>query len=294
MPLLSRRNAIRALGLGAAAATFSVWPAAARPRRLPDNASWAVFYGAHAPTEAFTGFNVVVLDPGFTGPLTPIMENGATLLGYVSLGEITEANPRFAEMQRAGVVLRENANWSGAHAVDMRRSAWTRYILRDLLPNVLAKGFHGIFIDTLDTPAHLEETDPVAHQGMIQAAARLVRAIRREHPDIPIMLNRGYAVLPEVVQAIDAVLAESLITTYDFQSQTYKWVDAETVAQQMLLLEPARTAARPIPIFSLDYWHSTDPVTLAQIYEQERAMGHAPYVATILLDQLVPEPSAPA
>lgn len=290
MPLLSRRNALTAIGLGAVAtAAFNARPAAAR--RLPRRASWVAFYGDRAEISQFAGYDVVVLDPHFVGDVAAINAAGATTLGYLSIGELSNRSPFFNQLNDPEALLHENPNWPGSYSIDARRSSWRRLILEQLIPSILAKGFNGLFLDTIDALVQAENIDFEGNQGMRDAGVQLIRAIRRANPDIPIMMNRGYSILPEVVDYIDALLAESLITTYDFQSRTYHFQSDEILQRQMAMLEPARDAPQPVPIYSLDYWNPADPATLNRIYDMERALGHAPYVATILLNELVPEPS---
>ena len=160
-----------------------------------------------------------------------------------------------------------------------------------MIPSILTKGFDGLFLDTIDALVQAENIDFQANQGMRDAGVQLIRAIRSANPEIPVMMNRGYSILPEVVDYIDALFAESLITTYDFNTRTYHFQTDENLGRQMAMLGPAREASQPVPIYSLDYWNPADPDTLNRIYEMERNLGHAPYVATILLNELVPEPS---
>lgn len=290
MALLSRRNALAAIGLGAVAtAAFNVFPAV--PRRLPRHASWLAFYGDRADLSSFAGYDVVVLDPHFTGDVAAINAAGSITLGYLSLGEFSNRSPFFSRLNDQAALMHENPNWPGTYVVDARRGSWRRLILEDLIPAILARGFKGLFLDTIDALAQAENADFRANAGMRDAGIQLIRAIRRAYPDVPIMMNRGYAILPEVADYIDALLAESLVTTYDFQTQTYHWQTDDDVQRQMAMLQPAREARQPIPIYSLDYWNPTDRASLDRIYQMERALGHAPYVATILLNELVPGPA---
>jgi hypothetical protein len=116
-----------------------------------------------------------------------------------------------------------------------------------------------------------------------------VDTIRARWPGLTLIMNRGYALLPHVVENIDAVIAESLITFPDQQSGGFAWVDPRQMEQQLSLLRPAAQRRPPLPILSLDYWHPEDVKTIAEIYRRERDLGHHPYVATRLLDQIVPE-----
>jgi uncharacterized protein (TIGR01370 family) len=287
--LLARRDALVAggVGLASAAAALGLWPALARQRRLPARVNWAVFYGDRSEIAAFEGYDVVVLDPHFTGEIATLAKGAATL-GYLSVGELSNRSPFFAKLGDDAAVLRENPNWPGTYAIDVRRPSWRRLVLEEIIPFIVAKGFNGLFLDTMDSLSQVENESFDAYRGMRDAGGELVRAMRRTYPDLAIMMNRGYAVLPDVVDVIDGVLAESLLTTYDFKTKTYQWVTSTSVDQHVQMLEPARKAGTPI--FSLDYWNPDDAPAIQRIYQSERAMGHAPYVATILLNQLVREP----
>jgi polysaccharide biosynthesis protein PelA len=144
-------------------------------------------------------------------------------------------------------------------------------------------------LDTLDTPPYLEQLDPVRYRGMREAAVELVNCIRARWPDMMLIMNRGYALLPDVVQNIDAVIAESLLTSPDQQTGKFAWADSSQVELQLALLYPATCRRPPLPILSLDYWDPSDAGTIVEIYRRERVIGHHPYVATRLLDQIVSE-----
>ncbi|MGJ3626639.1 hypothetical protein AB5I41_06865 [Sphingomonas sp. MMS24-JH45] len=72
------------------------------------------------------------------------------------------------------------------------------------------------FIDTLDNAEAMERADPTGAKGMIAAAATLLAAVRARYPAMRIMLNRGYAVLPQAADRIDYLLAEAMATRWSF------------------------------------------------------------------------------
>jgi hypothetical protein len=159
------------------------------------------------------------------------------------------------------------------------------------IPRLIARGFTGIFMDTLDTPPYLEQMQPDKYGGMRDAAVELVRSIRRAFPGITILMNRGYALLPELLGEIDAVVAESLLATYDFGGRSYKMVDPGVATEHLKILAAATSGGKAaLPVLSLDYWDSEDPITIREIYARERALGHRPYVGPILLDRVLAEP----
>jgi uncharacterized protein (TIGR01370 family) len=286
----SRRRTLGFLGGFVSALIAVTRGATARDRGLPAGLTWVVFYGVDADPAVLSSFDAVVLDPAYRGSLEACASKGAKLFGYVSLGEASTTHAVVPLPKDRTVLLEENPSWPGTWRVDVRNPAWKSMILNEAIPRLVAQGFVGLFLDTLDTPPYLEEIQPERYRGMRAAAIELVRAIRREFPDMLLMMNRGYVLLDELAPVVDAVVAESFMTTYDSATQVYKWVEPNTRQLQLDWLLAARARAPSLRVLSLDYWDPQDSKTITKIYEQERALGHSPYVATIALDRIVPEP----
>ena len=101
----------------------------------------------------------------------------------------------------------------GSWVVDIRKPEWSACVNDTLIPAITAQGFDGIMIDTIDSVTTLENTDPANYTGMKQAAVKLIKDIRARNPNLKIMLNRGFDVLPRCGEwDIDMVLAESIYT----------------------------------------------------------------------------------
>ncbi len=283
-----------ATGLATVALTAATFAAIsgqeAAARTIAQVRHWAVYYSDKAAPEAFAAYDLIVLDSRQHPPLQPLLNRGKMLLGYVSLGEVERHRSYYGAVKAQGLLLAPNPNWPESRYVDLRDPRWVRRVLEDIIPAVLQRGFHGIFIDTLDNAAHLERMDPVRYRGMTRAAARLVRAIRHHYPRIVIMLNRAYEILPRVASDVDILLGESVLTSYDFRTKRYRRVSPTDYRRQVGWLKAARRRNPRLRILSLDYWDPTDTATVAQIYRRQRRQGFVPYVSIIALDRLVPEP----
>ena len=256
--------------------------------RAENSIRWSVFYGVKADEAILASYDIVVLDSGFEGSIGLVAGGGTRVCGYLSLGEIRVSDPLFSSLDRAAL-LSENPDWPGTYRVDVRHPSWRSLVLERRIPSLVSQGFGGLMFDTLDTPPYLELLDPDRYHGMRDAAIGLVEAIRVRWPEMMLIMNRGYALLPDVVQKIDAIIAESLITSPDRQTGGFAWVEPEHVELQLTQLNPATRRSPSLPILSLDYWDPSDTGTIAEIYRRERELGHHPYVATRSLDQIVPE-----
>lgn len=255
---------------------------------------WAVCYSDQPAASDLASYDLVVLDAVRHPPLAPIRARQRTVLAYLSLTEMGNAHAAFGDLEAAGVVLDAHPGWSGTHYLDFRRPEWERLVLERLVPDALAAGFTGIFLDTLDDAAFLEAKDPATYAGMQTAAVRLVRSIRRTYPGAVLMVNRGYAVMPEIADAIDIVLGESVLATFDPQTKRYARVTESDVEWQVQQLRRAKTTNPSLKVLTLDYWDPGDVPGIRDLYHRQRANGFSPYVSTPLLDTLVPEPPAEA
>lgn len=251
---------------------------------------WAVYYADGAVAEDFRGYKLLVFDADRHPAVEPLTRAGALVLGYLSLGEVNRDRVWFGEVREKGILLEENPNWPGSYYVDVRHADWRKFVNARLVPEILAQGFQGVFLDTLDDPVELERRDPVSRGGMSGAAMELVKELRREFPSITIMMNRAYALLPAVAGSIDIALGESVYGTYDFQTKVYRAVPEAEYREQVRLLKEARARRPSLRICSLDYWDPGDRAGIRKIYRLQRANGFQPYVATVGLDQLVREP----
>jgi uncharacterized protein (TIGR01370 family) len=253
-------------------------------------ARWVVYYSDAIPNQTLEDFGIIVLDADHHPPLAPLKRQGKRLLGYISLGEVESFRPHYAAVKAEGILLQENLHWKGSYYVDLRDKRWTVRVIEKLVPEILAKGFEGLFLDTLDNATDLVNQDDEKYRGMTTAAADLVIKLRQHFPEITIMMNRAYVLLPMVENKIDIVLGESVFATYDFESKTYQWVPEEDYRYQVNLLRAARQRCPSLRIFTLDYWNPEDRVGLRKIYRIQRANGFEPYVATIELDRVILEP----
>lgn len=289
-PFAPRRLCRSGLGQACAVAVALFLAGARNSAAGKPPSTWVAYYSDQAQLEEFRGRNLIVFDSDRHPSLAGFDARTTTLLGYLSLGEASSQRSYFPAVKEEGILAGENTNWPGSWFVDVRDRRWHARVVHQLVPQILAAGFHGVFLDTLDDAAELERRDPVANRGMIRAAAELVRSIRKANPAIPIMMNRGYELLPEVARDIDILLGESVYSTYDFDRRTYRLVAPDAYQAQLAHLKRARKLNRALRVCTLDYWDPLDRAGIRRIYRVERGNGFDPYVATIGLDRIVGEP----
>lgn len=251
---------------------------------------YCVYYSDKAPVEAFASYDLIVLDADHHPYLEGFIQQKKEILGYISLGEVENERSYFGEVKEQGILLQENEYWPGSFYVDVRDPRWAKLVIEDLIPQILFQHFDGLFLDTLDNPGDLERKDPERYKGMVEAAAQLVKLIRQHYPNIKIMMNRGYELLPKVGGTIDMVMGESVYADYDFENKTYRVIPKDLYETQVKILKEAQLMNPNLQVYTLDYWDPTDSKVIKDIYQKQRDNGFIPYVATVDLHKIVPEP----
>ena len=251
---------------------------------------WVVYYTDALPASAFSYYHVVVFDREKHPPLSPLIAEEKTLLGYISLGEAETYRSNFTSIKEAGLLLGTGQEWKGNPVIDTRNPAWQAMVLDELIPALLKKGFDGIMIDTVDSIVWLENNNPSRYSGMKTAMVTLIKTIRARYPAIKIMLNRGFDILPQVAGDIDMFLAESTLSTLDHASKEFVLLSPAEREHYLRLLKAAKAKSPRLKIYTVDYWPTGDIEGVKKIYATQRRAGFIPYVSTMDLQAHTPEP----
>lgn len=254
----------------------------------PTPLRWAAYYDKNIPAERFENLDLVIFDLEHHPDFSPIKDK-TTLLAYISLGEVHGHLPEKDMLKKADALLYKNKNWD-SYAVDLASPLWRKMVLTRV-SDALGKGFDGVMLDTVDSPLHWAgQQSPKRQEAMQREAVELIRAMRAAHPDMKIMLNRGFEILPEISPELDYVLAESILTQKDDLSGQFKLFEANTYADAVAQLHRSVSSTEHLKIFTLDYWDVDDVDGLAKIYALQRASGFMPYVTSQDLRRYTPEP----
>lgn len=251
---------------------------------------WAVYYGDKLSADAFLPYDVIVFDGDHHPPLRPLQHRGKILLAYLSMGEAETYRPFFPRLKALKLLLEPNPHWKGHYVIDLRNPAWTALVIEELIPAMIREGFDGIMLDTADSPLLLESKHPRRYAGMRDAAVGMIKAIRMHYPELKLMLNRGFELLPEVAGDVTMVMAENIRTETASEKSKPTLVGDDEYMQAVTLLKAAQQRAPHLKVYTLDYWPPEEPERIKSIYAEQRGHGFIPYVSTPELQALHPEP----
>ena len=249
---------------------------------------WAVYYDEKLEAEAFQNLDVVVFDRIHHPKLDPL-KGKVTMLGYVSIGEVFGHAPEKAILEKDGLLIEENTLWK-SYIVDVSSAKWKAMVL-GYVDDVAAQGFDGVMLDTGESPiVWAQLKNPMRLKAMEAGIVDIIKAIRKNHPNMKIMVNRAFRILPAVADDIDYVLAESIYTNTNVSTGQYALFPPNTFNEVAKQLHQLGALAPRLKIFTLDYWNTDDVNGLERIYAAQRAQGFIPYVTTPDLRSFTPEP----
>jgi uncharacterized protein (TIGR01370 family) len=249
-------------------------PAPALRDRIKTIKNYTVYYGKGRVAD-LARYDLAIVQPDTLSQaeLAQLKAKGTLVAVYLSIGEVELTRPWYID-GRADPrwILGKNENW-GSYFIDARQVGWQKLMV-SLAGEYIAKGFDGLFLDTVDTVSVYPETRP----GMLAT----IQALRAAYPQALIIQNRGFNLVEEVAGALDAVMFEDVSTSYNFEKKEYLYADNSAEILNMVDIHN-RTG---LPVLGLDYVPADNPGMAAHAVKIARRYGFIPAVSVIDLDDL--------
>jgi polysaccharide biosynthesis protein PelA len=253
--------------------------------------NFACYYGKDG-LEKLSGFDAVILAPHKQSEanVRQLVAAGTVTLAYLSVGEDSseftdgferdwlepnEFEPEWALREITGEVI-HNEVWGGV-VVQLTHPGWTKTLF-DRAKRTLEMGFHGFFLDTIDRTSQADR----------RALTKIIRDLRTRWPGAPIMLNRGFELLPSVQDLVDGVVFESLSCTWTLEGKKvgYARVNDAMLEVNLEIAQQLRELGRnwELALWALDYTDSRELESFAQA--TAKAFGFVSFTADRLLTRL--------
>ncbi len=164
-------------------------------------------------TNLASHLDLIVLQTRFSDPeFVSLLSEKTLVAGYVSVLEFDGEKTDFEKYGLKDAVIGNNGNWNSP-IMDINNKNYRRYVL-DQVRGVFDTGAQGVFLDTIDDV----ENYPQLKNGTI----KFVKMLHEEFPDKFFIMNRGFAVLDDVVNDVQGVLFEDFGTYYNFDKKRYE------------------------------------------------------------------------
>ena len=244
--------------------------------------SIALFYGANPPWDELRAFDVVVVEPQHVPDPKAHADDRTALFAYVSVGEANAGRPYLKAIPddwRSG----SNPGW-GSVVLDQAQPEWPAFFAEQVIKPLWDAGYRGFFLDTLDSYQLFAKTE--ADRARQEAGlVAVIRELRERHPEIRLIFNRGFEILPQVHRDVFAVAAESLFQGWNHAIKDYRQVSA---ADREWLLGQLDRVKREygLPVLAIDYVPPGKRELARETAARIRGLGFIPWVANPELDML--------
>ncbi|MGH2952612.1 MAG: endo alpha-1,4 polygalactosaminidase [Solirubrobacterales bacterium] len=243
--------------------------------------------GAPEVAERLGEFDLVVVD----GELARVEEvealrgRGAIVLAYLSVGTIEEWRSWYGRLKRFR--LRAWQDWKDEWFADVSLGKLRHALARRIAPEILAKGFDGLFLDNVD----MIETRN--HRAQRPGMRKLVRALAElVHADERLLFAQNGAWGLRrlgLVDALDGWNREDVTWTFDFDRRRY--VRNPERRTRAALAELRRMAELGKLVTATDYTRARDLAARDEAVANACSAGALPYVSDIgLTARRLPRP----
>src|SRR6266545_543467 len=139
----------------------------------------AFFYGENAPWDELQAFDIVVVEPGNNVDVASRSSSRSQLFAYVSVGEVSPDRPYAKELPPAWSAGKNNP-W-GTVVVDQAQADWPQFFVDRVIAPLWQAGYHGFFLDNLDSFHLIAKTD----EERARQQNGLIAVIRAIHAQFP-------------------------------------------------------------------------------------------------------------
>ena len=242
----------------------------------------AFYYGSEPPWDELHAFDWVVVEPGHVPDAQLAKQQSSELFAYVSVGEVDRDRAylkKIPDAWRLGI----NRAWNSI-VIDQAQPQWPAFYVDNVIAPLWQRGFRAFFLDTLDSYQLFADSDAkrtAQEDGMVA----VIRLIKQRYPEARLILNRGFEILPQVHELVNAVAAESLYAGWDPVHGTYAPVgkDEHDWLQEKLI--EVRHDYR-LPAIVIDYLPPGQRSKAREVAAKIRADGFIPWVTDHDLNML--------
>lgn len=247
--------------------------------------SYAICYDAKPPVAKLLEFDAVVLDPKVSVDIKKLRKKGVSVFSYLSVGEINKATKEYKLFLDKKIMVAENPDWKGSFYVDVSSSEWRDHLIETAIPEIVKKGFNGLFLDTLDSPLRLMASDPKKYPKMNEYLCELIKEIRNRFPKLEIIANNFEEHADEIGPYVDGFNVEELISAYNFKTRTYGKIGRSESLERIRRLKKV-SEKYDVQIFVVDYVSPGNKKMAVHVYNKIKELGFVPYISTVDLDKI--------
>ncbi|HYX08728.1 MAG TPA: endo alpha-1,4 polygalactosaminidase [Bacteroidales bacterium] len=222
------------------------------------------------------GEDMVIVEPdNYTrSDVLSLRQNNIKVIAYISLGEVNPSRWYYSLLEKRGFIG-INENWNSPY-IDLEDSISRSIIVNTVIPDIMKKGFDGLFLDTIDDVASYTNRSYL-QPYMIE----LIRNIHDKNKGKYIIQNAGFFLVDKTKNFIDAMLVEDVATSYDFTTNTYHLATEKKYQEDVDMIRYYQKQIHK-PFFIVDY-ANTESLRQA-VKKRLDTLGISYFIGTINLN----------
>ncbi len=235
-----------------------------------------VYYGEKISYSMVGIHEYIIVQPELTNTHThgfSLYKN--QMYAYVSIGEIDRTLSIYKDVKKEWIVS-ENRAWR-SDVLDLKNEEYREFMFKKLIEPARKKGFKNFFFDTLDSYELYSKTKEqrVANR---KALVSFIQEFHTRYPDSKLILNRGFGIIDEVHEIIEAVLFESYYNGVGGEKLAYKAVSDQD--REWLDIYINKIKAFGLDVICLDYLDLKSTDKALKLAKKIELKGMIPYVST--------------
>jgi uncharacterized protein (TIGR01370 family) len=244
----------------------------------------AIYYANNPPVEMLSQFERVIVEADNieADELTQIRKQGSNVFAYASIGEVSATRSWYGQIKKEWI-LGKNVAWD-SDVMDLSNPEWQEFLISTVITPLWDKGYRGLFLDTLDS-FKLFAVSEEKNANKTTELQNFLKRVKKQYPELKLIANRGFEIIPHIAKQLDAVAAESLYASWD---NVHKKYTKTSPKNQKWLLKQLVSIKKNygLDIIIIDYVPPKQRQYAHEISKKIQDQGFIPWVSTPELNYL--------
>lgn len=201
------------------------------------------------------------------------------MYAYVSICETNKDTKEYQQIDKSWI-LADNPAWN-SKVMDIKNPAYQEFLFKKIIQPKIDQGFQNFFFDTLDSYKLLTITKQQLKENE-NALASFINKFHLKYPNAKLIINRGFDIIDQVHNGIQAVLFESYYYGLDNADLEYKEVSDSD--RKWLDTAIRKVKSYHLDVIAVDYLPLNEMHKADKIVKDLQKHDLIPYVSNRELD----------
>lgn len=239
---------------------------------------------------ALLAFNTCIIDPTAEAELGPGRELGHSYFARLASVSLPEGSALAAEAALSGLTLREDGEGERPFLLDILHPNWADWMVEQHAKAAAQQGYGGFFVQGAADLPQLDALRPAKASEHRRAFVAFVQRLHERFPDKPIILHRGFDLVPELQTALHAVLIDGVFQSGGTTSGRPIATDSAAATEKII----RQIQSCGLKVLAVEYGDPARPRRNLAAAARLEAMGCLTFVTTPSLAGTVLGPDLPA